>query len=54
MDNKTKNFVLNNLISTIKQVQSSIDANDHEKAEQLYEIHLKYIYKTLLKRRVLW
>lgn len=47
MDIKTKNFILNSLLNAVKQVQSSIDVKDRDKTEQLYEIHLNYIYKTL-------
>ena len=47
MDINTKNFILNGLLNAVKQVQSSIDVKDRDKTEQLYEVYLNYIYKTL-------
>ena len=47
MNIKIKNFILGNLIAVIDQVQSSIDVDNRDKTERLYEINLNYIYKTL-------
>ena len=47
MDSKTKEFIVQHLVNTIRKVQSAIDVKDPKGYAQLYEIHLEYIYKVL-------